>query len=133
MTGPRDANIVDQHVGARLRLRRMQLGLSQSTLGEKIGVTFQQVQKYERGNNRIGASRLWAISEVLSVPVEWFFEGLVASSTNEAHSLASDPFKQLMETNDGIKFAKAINAIPPGDVRRQVLQFARTLGEMVDD
>src|ERR1700761_1466352 len=66
-------NPIDAHVGARVRLRRTLLGLSQEKLGEAIGLTFQQVQKYERGANRIGASRLWELSSVLDVPVQFFF------------------------------------------------------------
>src|SRR5208282_2050907 len=66
-------NPVDVHVGSRVRLRRTLLGLSQEKLGEAIGLTFQQVQKYERGTNRIGASRLWELSAVLDVPVQFFF------------------------------------------------------------
>ena len=67
-------NPVDVHVGGRVRLRRTLLGLSQEKLGEAIGLTFQQVQKYERGANRIGASRLWDLSRVLDVPVSYFFD-----------------------------------------------------------
>ena len=66
---------VDQHVGQRLRLRRSLLGMSQERLGERLGLTFQQVQKYERGSNRIGASRLFEVAAILDVPVTWFFEG----------------------------------------------------------
>ena len=74
--GPRSPNPVDIHVGARVRLRRKILKMSQEKLGERLGVTFQQVQKYERGANRVGASRLWKIAEVLDVPIGFFFEGL---------------------------------------------------------
>ena len=74
---------IDQHVGARLRLRRSMLDMSQSELGEKLGVTFQQVQKYERGTNRIGASRLFHVAKVMEVPVAYFFEGLDESGDSE--------------------------------------------------
>src|SRR5581483_4327424 len=69
-------NPIDVHVGARVRLRRTALGMSQEKLGDAIGLTFQQVQKYERGTNRIGASRLYELSRVLEVPVSFFFEEL---------------------------------------------------------
>lgn len=71
---PREGHPLDRHVGRRVRLRRTLLGLTQQELGEQIGVTFQQIQKYERGTNRISASRLWEISRVLKVPVSFFFE-----------------------------------------------------------
>lgn len=70
----REGHPLDRHVGRRVRLRRTLLGLTQQELGEQIGVTFQQIQKYERGTNRISASRLWEISRVLKVPVSFFFE-----------------------------------------------------------
>src|SRR5712692_9636171 len=74
---PRGAsmNPIDRHVGNRVRMRRLMLGMSQTTLGDRLGFTFQQVQKYEKGTNRIGASRLQHISEILQVPVSFFFEG----------------------------------------------------------
>lgn len=69
-------NPVDVHVGSRVRARRMMIGMSQEALGEKLDLSFQQVQKYEKGTNRIGSSRLWHIANILQVPVESFFEGL---------------------------------------------------------
>ena len=67
---------VDIHVGARVRERRLSIGMSQSALGEYLRLTFQQIQKYERGANRISASKLWALSNLFEVPIEWFFDGL---------------------------------------------------------
>jgi transcriptional regulator with XRE-family HTH domain len=93
----RSANSVDGHVGSRVRLRRLELGLSQEKLAEQLGITFQQVQKYERGTNRIGASRLHQIALVLQAPITYFFEGAsdaVLPTTKEASPLAqalSDP------------------------------------------
>jgi len=72
--GSRRANPIDIHVGSRVRFRRMLLGMSQEKLGEKLGLTFQQVQKYEKGINRIGASRLYDLAQVLGVPVQFFYE-----------------------------------------------------------
>lgn len=66
---------IDRHVGARVRQRRMFIGMSQEQLGERLGLTFQQIQKYEKGTNRISASRLWEMSKILDVPIEFFFEG----------------------------------------------------------
>src|SRR6201996_5365569 len=76
-------NPIDIHVGSRVRLRRTILGLSQEKLGEKIGLTFQQVQKYERGVNRIGASRLWELAQILDVPVQFFFAELSDEAAQE--------------------------------------------------
>src|SRR5712664_3195721 len=75
MSPKKSGNPIDKHVGARVRMRRMMLGMSQTKLGEALGLTFQQVQKYEKGTNRIGASRLQHISHILQVPVSFFFEG----------------------------------------------------------
>ncbi|WP_332461120.1 helix-turn-helix domain-containing protein [Acuticoccus mangrovi] len=93
----RSANSVDSHVGSRVRLRRLELGLSQEKLADQLGITFQQVQKYERGTNRIGASRLHQIALVLQAPITYFFEGASESAlprTSETSPLAdalSDP------------------------------------------
>src|ERR1700761_7379014 len=76
-------NPIDVHVGSRVRLRRTLLGMSQEKLGEAIGLTFQQVQKYERGANRIGASRLWDLSGVLDCPVSFFFEEMDTSAASQ--------------------------------------------------
>lgn len=77
-------NPIDTHVGARIRMRRSVLGLSQEKLAEELGITFQQVQKYERGLNRVGASRLWDLSQVLGVPVSFFYEELDDSTKNNS-------------------------------------------------
>ncbi|MGB6230165.1 MAG: helix-turn-helix transcriptional regulator [Litorimonas sp.] len=105
----------------------MQLGFSQTDLGNRIGVTFQQVQKYERGTNRIGASRLWALSEQMDVPVSWFFEGLGTPGSDGAVRPEDNPLEVLGVARDGLEFAKAINAILPGEPRRQLLALARAL------
>ena len=76
----KSATAVDRHVGARVRVRRNMVGLSQTELAQALGITFQQVQKYEKGTNRIGAGRLYRVAEVLRVPVQWFFKGLPAGS-----------------------------------------------------
>src|SRR6201988_3669252 len=76
-------NPIDRHVGSRVRMRRMMLGMSQEKLGDALGLTFQQVQKYEKGANRIGASRLQQISQILQVPVSFFFEGVPTQRTEQ--------------------------------------------------
>ena len=94
----RRSNPIDGHVGSRVRQKRLLLGMSQGTLGKAVGLTFQQIQKYERGSNRIGASRLFTLSKVLSVPVSFFFEDMpkalvVAGSKGKGFSKNSAPFK----------------------------------------
>src|SRR5678815_4355896 len=84
-------NPIDVHVGNRLRQRRTLLGMSQEKLGEAIGLTFQQVQKYERGMNRIGSSRLFDLARVLDVPVSYFFEDMSAETTARAKAGVNDP------------------------------------------
>jgi len=81
-------NPIDVHVGGRVRLRRTLLGMSQERLGEALGLTFQQVQKYERGTNRIGASRLYRVSQVLDVPVSFFFDEIDAQTARPAGTAA---------------------------------------------
>jgi transcriptional regulator with XRE-family HTH domain len=126
---PRSANPVDVHVGARIRLRRQVMKMSQERLGDQLGVTFQQVQKYERGTNRVGASRLWRLSQVLDVPVGFFFDGL----TNEIEAGEFSDNDQMpivydfINSSDGVALAKAVSHIDNKDVRRQVLELARSL------
>lgn len=128
MTNPRKPNVVDIHVGTRLRVRRCQIKMSQSNLAEKLGVTFQQVQKYENGSNRIGASRLWKISRVIGVPITYFFEGV-----DDANRIHEDGVRDLvidfLGSRDGYKFADAFNAIEEPEVRRQLLAMARLLAD----
>lgn len=100
----REGHPLDRHVGRRVRLRRTLLGLTQQELGEQIGVTFQQIQKYERGTNRISASRLWEISRVLKVPVSFFFEDYreedepVASSQDQ-NAISTEELRLLVAYN----------------------------------
>lgn len=135
--GPRSPNPVDVHVGARVRLRRKLLKMSQEKLGERLGVTFQQVQKYERGANRVGASRLWKISEVLDVPVSYFYEGISTEYGGQSDSpalLAAEPDQsplvyEFINSSDGVSLAKAVLQIKNKAVRRQILELARSLAK----
>ncbi len=128
---PRAANPVDVHVGTRIRLRRQVLKMSQEKLGDKLGVTFQQVQKYERGSNRVGASRLWKISEVLEVPINFFFDGLSDNFTNG--EFAEDDqmpiVYEFINSTDGVALAKAVSQIRSKAVRRQLLELARAMAK----
>lgn len=127
-------NPVDVHVGSRVRLRRTLLGLSQEKLGEAIGLTFQQVQKYERGANRIGASRLWDLSRVLDVPVSFFFEEMddtvasrsprnVARGADEAEETEADP----MTKRETLELVRAYYGINDPHVRKRIYDLAKTL------
>ena len=118
---------IDQHVGARLRLRRSMLDMSQSELGEKLGVTFQQVQKYERGTNRIGASRLFNVARVMGVPVAYFFEGLDDSGSSELRDKDSDTLYDFIASPDGLALASAFAGIKDQTVRRRVIDLLRSL------
>src|SRR3954447_8504909 len=104
-------NPIDIHVGSRVRLRRNMLGMSQEKLGENLGITFQQIQKYEKGTNRIGASRLQHIARVLSVPVAFFFEGAPglnpADGRPQPDGEGPNYLVDFLATSDGIQLNKA--------------------------
>jgi transcriptional regulator with XRE-family HTH domain len=119
-------NPADVHVGARVRLRRTMLGMSQEKLGEALGLTFQQVQKYERGANRVGASRLWEMSRVLDVPVSYFFEELDGTPAAAAHDLGeldSDP----MTKRETLELVRAYYKIADPTVRRRIFELTKAL------
>ena len=130
---------VDVHVGARIRQRRMIVGLTQQNLAETIGVTFQQIQKYEIGANRVSASRLWEIARLLNVPIGFFFEGLTparpggedpADSPAEAGAEA-DPLAALGDLpldRDAAQLLRSFCAIPTAQ-RRRLLDLARALSD----
>ena len=119
-------NATDIHVGSRIRLRRVMLGLSQEKLGDGLGITFQQVQKYEKGTNRVGASRLQHISELLDVHISYFFEG--AAETTEDRALAAPSLlSQFMNSKEGVSLAKAFCGIEDSRVRRRVLELVQSL------
>src|SRR6185295_17443318 len=102
--GSRRPNPIDVHVGSRVRFRRMLLGMSQEKLGEKLGLTFQQIQKYEKGINRIGASRLFDLAQVLAVPVQFFYEEAPAL---DAQALVPEGFADKPEENSIVEFLRS--------------------------
>jgi transcriptional regulator with XRE-family HTH domain len=120
---------VDAHVGARIRLRRKLLGLSQQQLAEKLGLTFQQVQKYERGVNRVSASKLYETAQVLSAPVTHFFEGLEGEPSFEGAADGEAAVTAFLMTPEGLELATLFPRIPRGRMRHQVLELVRTLSE----
>ena len=128
-------NPIDTHVGARVRLRRTLLGLSQERLGKAIGLTFQQIQKYERGVNRIGASRLYGLSQVLGVPVSYFFEDMPAAVSESrgpvprpSQAAAANYDADPMSHRETMELIKAYFRIEDPRTRRKLLELLRTFG-----
>jgi transcriptional regulator with XRE-family HTH domain len=125
-------NPVDAHVGSRVRLRRMLLGMSQERLGESMGLTFQQVQKYEKGVNRIGASRLFQISKILDVPVQFFFEEAPYSGDgNAVRGMAESDSEafilEFLNSREGLELNRAFVKIGDAKVRKSVVDLVRAL------
>ena len=123
-------NPIDRHVGARVRMRRLMVGLSQSKLADSLDVTFQQVQKYEKGANRIGASRLQQLARVLDVPPAFFFDGAPASAT-PALGLNEDPGNayvvDFLSTTEGLQLNRAFSAIKDAKIRKSVLDLVERI------
>lgn len=126
-------NPIDVHVGSRVRLRRTLLGMSQEKLGDAIGLTFQQVQKYERGANRIGASRLWDLSRVLDVPVSFFFDDMVEGTASQSPRMLigveePQPFDaDPMTKRETLELVRAYYRITDPQVRKRVFELAKAL------
>ena len=123
-------NPIDKHVGSRVRMRRMMVNMSQEKLGEKLGITFQQIQKYEKGTNRIGASRLQQIANVLGVPVGFFFEGApVPDGSAKGFSEAASPayVSDLLATSDGLALTKAFMKVTDSKVRRRIVDLVEAM------
>ncbi|HEY7669507.1 MAG TPA: helix-turn-helix transcriptional regulator [Hyphomicrobium sp.] len=127
--GSRRANPIDVHVGSRVRLRRMLLGMSQEKLGEHLGLTFQQIQKYEKGINRIGASRLFDLAKVLGVPVQFFYEELPVATSEAITGLAERPAEsyavEFLGSREGLELNKAFARITDPRVRRSIVELVR--------
>ncbi|MFS2325689.1 MULTISPECIES: helix-turn-helix domain-containing protein [Brucella] len=123
-------NPIDVHVGSRIRLRRNMLGLSQEKLGESLGITFQQIQKYEKGTNRVGASRLQAISAILTVPVSFFFEDAPGSSATQAGFAEDNEATYVVDflnSNEGVQLTRAFTKISDPKVRRKIIDLVKSL------
>jgi len=126
MMSQKSPNAVDRHIGARIRLLRTLAGLSQERLGEMLGVSFQQVQKYEKGTNRIGSGRLQEIANALDVPVSSFFEGQSGLTTSTEEATAIQAF---LSSRDGTDLAKAFTRIESPAVRRALLDLANAIAK----
>ena len=120
------ATLVDREVGARVRIRRQELGITQQELGRAIGVTFQQIQKYEIGHNRIGAGRLYAISRHLRVPITYFFDKMLDSQGGE-QVIDAVSTAELLQTSGALDLLRHYARIEKPQLRRIIQQMARTL------
>jgi transcriptional regulator with XRE-family HTH domain len=144
MAPRKQPNPIDVHVGSRLKLRRTMIGMTQEKLGEQLGVTFQQVQKYEKGVNRIGASRLQEISRILDVPVSFFFEDVRQEADPDpnpdpghridGHALgfAEEPvarFEVSAPASEAQALARAFSQIGDARIRRRIIDLVETLAD----
>src|SRR4051794_37624953 len=119
-------NPTDKHVGTRVRMRRMMLGMSQGKLGDALGLTFQQVQKYEKGTNRVGASRLQQISQILQVPPAFFFEGAPGQRNSDGKESPASYVSEFLATSDGLALAHAFGLLD-AKLRRYVVALVEEL------
>jgi len=129
---------IDVHVGSRVRLRRMFIGMSQERLGEQMSLTFQQIQKYEKGTNRIGASRLFQLAEVLNVPVGFFFEGLdvphpAAQAAGFAEPNSETYVMDFLDSREGVELNRAFVRIKDPKVRKSIVDMVRAMADAEQD
>ena len=130
MANKKQPNPIDIHVGSRVRLRRMMLGMSQERLGESLGITFQQIQKYEKGTNRVGASRIQQISEILQVPVSFLFEGgPTGTSTADGFGEGTSPsyISDFLATSEGLALTRAFTCIADAKLRRSIVDLVEQI------
>jgi transcriptional regulator with XRE-family HTH domain len=125
----KQANPIDIQVGNRVRIRRMLIGMSQERLGDLLGLTFQQVQKYEKGVNRIGAGRLFEMSRILNVPVDFFYEGVNAQSAQPGTDGEGAPVMEFVSSGEGMQLSLAFMKIKDGKVRKRVLDLVKSLAD----
>lgn len=127
-TGKRP-NPTDVYVGSRVRLRRKMLGLSQEKLGDKLGITFQQIQKYEKGTNRVGASRLEAMSTALDVPVSYFFPERESGKSPGLQEEGATFMTDFLSTSEGLELSRAFVKLRNAKVRRKVVELVRAMAD----
>ena len=129
-------NPVDKYVGSRVRMRRIMLGMSQEKLGDALGLTFQQIQKYEKGTNRVGASRIQQISEILQVPVSFLFEGgptTIGGAEGGGEGTSPTYVSDFLATSDGLSLTKAFMRIKDAKLRRRIVDLVQQIaGEEAD-
>ena len=125
-------NPIDKYVGSRVRMRRIMLGMSQEKLGEALGLTFQQVQKYEKGTNRVGASRIQQISEILQVPVSFLFEGGptgLASPDGFSEGASPSYISDFLATSEGLALTRAFTRIADTKLRRSIVDLVEQIAD----
>jgi transcriptional regulator with XRE-family HTH domain len=128
LTMTKTLNPVDKYVGSRVRMRRLMLSMSQEKLGDELGLTFQQVQKYEKGTNRISASRLQALSQILQVTVPFFFDGLPAASSKGIPEAPSPAYiSEFLSTSDGLSLTKSFTQIKSPALRRCIVRLVEQI------
>lgn len=136
MAEKKKPNPIDVHVGSRVRLRRTMLGMSQEKLGESLGITFQQIQKYEKGTNRVGASRLQQIARVLSTPVSFFFEDAPGQpeggQSGFAEGDSTNYVVDFLSSSEGLQLNRAFIKIKDPKVRRKIIEMVRALANEDD-
>ena len=128
----KQANPIDAQVGNRVRIRRMLIGMSQEKLGDLLGLTFQQVQKYEKGVNRIGAGRLFEVSRILGVPIDFFYEGVGGPAEGRpgfAETESAPPVMEFVSSGEGLQLSLAFMKIKDPKVRKRVLDLVKSLAE----
>ena len=127
----RDPNYVDRHVGNRVRMRRLLVGMSQEKMGDLLGITFQQVQKYEKGSNRISASRLYQIARILGVPIQFLFDELQPEKPDDGfgESQGADFISGTLQSPEGIQLARSFSEITDPEKRKLLLGIARVVAE----
>jgi len=128
----KQANPIDIQVGNRVRIRRMLIGMSQERLGDLLGLTFQQVQKYEKGVNRIGAGRLFEVSRILNVPIDFFYEGVegrLAGQPGMAEPEGAPPVMEFVSSGEGLQLSLAFMKIKDAKVRKRVLDLVKSLAQ----
>ncbi len=128
----KQTNPIDALVGNRVRVRRMLIGMSQERLGELLGLTFQQVQKYEKGINRIGAGRLYQVAHILGVPINYFYEGAVEQTNAVNNDMPNPPVMEFLSSGEGLQLSLAFMRIKDGKVRKRVIDLIKSLGDGVE-
>jgi transcriptional regulator with XRE-family HTH domain len=128
--GARETGPVDKHVGERVRMRRIMMKMSQTELAEKLGITFQQVQKYEKGTNRIGAGRLHRISQILDVPITYFFEDVPGQKSGSGRNAAlPDYLVKFMGTSQGQRVVQGLASISDRKILNHVMELVDSIAD----
>lgn len=129
---------IDAHIGSRLRLRRLMLGISQESLGERLSVTFQQIQKYEKGTNRVSASRLYEMAQIFDVPIDYFFDGLTGEEDHlqpqgmqESEAPSVSPYLAFVSSAEGLQLNQAFLDIGSAALRRDLLTLITDLSKAI--